>query len=168
MIRRPPRSTPALTLFPYTTLFRSVFTGCATVSHKGNTSCTGGVEKTIWPTISQNIIRRPIIASCARATSSICINQPSAVCREGVLILQSRTSVRLSHSRTSVHLSYIKSSPANLHRQRLRLHGILCRTSKRYYPFRPKRQLLSNGVHTSTSRTHPRFHASNATESKPV
>ena len=26
MIRRPPRSTPKLTLFPYTTLFRSIYT----------------------------------------------------------------------------------------------------------------------------------------------
>src|SRR3546814_17190184 len=48
MIRRPPRSTRTDTLFPYTTLFRSVLLRCRGVSHIASTaSFTESVSKKI-------------------------------------------------------------------------------------------------------------------------
>src|SRR3546814_2842020 len=58
MIRRPPRSTRTDTLFPYTTLFRSV-TGQAQVRGSadlayGNRICATGQQPGIWINIKRN------------------------------------------------------------------------------------------------------------------
>src|SRR3546814_3397771 len=54
MIRRPPRSTRTDTLFPYTTLFRSIveggtlqYTGASATSDRGFTLVNGGGSRTI-------------------------------------------------------------------------------------------------------------------------
>src|SRR5213594_4547521 len=46
MIRRPPRSTQAFTLFPYTTLFRS--------ANRGHRPCASGCQSTTRPTVDRS------------------------------------------------------------------------------------------------------------------
>src|SRR3546814_4847253 len=48
MIRRPPRSTRTDTLFPYTTLFRSIDSSCAACGSLVILPSSGSIDRVIW------------------------------------------------------------------------------------------------------------------------
>src|SRR3546814_20502220 len=82
MIRRPPRSTRTDTLFPYTTLFRSISVG-ATETQKGD-----------YPTLEQAVAALPVIAPDDEVYVTICLlpgdhdlDEPVVVSRRRVRIL---------------------------------------------------------------------------------
>src|SRR3546814_18237944 len=73
MIRRPPRSTRTDTLFPYTTLFRSMGTMASTLAHELNQpltaiiNCLAGCERALD---QKQIDRRELRGALERARSS--------------------------------------------------------------------------------------------------
>src|SRR3546814_16549576 len=58
MIRRPPRSTRTDTLFPYTTLFRSLYRAHRWIVH-GDAGRAGGVADEHWPRSGWDAARDP-------------------------------------------------------------------------------------------------------------
>src|SRR2546430_12787595 len=100
MIRRPPRST----LFPYTTLFRSVFGVACSNSNRGSVSFA----------VTSRRAAAPLAAARSEEHTSELQSQSNLVCR---LLLEKKK----KHSKCLYLASLVPSSPLPLHRTRRRL-----------------------------------------------
>src|SRR5881409_1476995 len=116
MIRRPPRSTRETTLFPYTTLFRSVGFGGATADGRATTLGRGGsdfsasilaaaldaAELWIWTDVDGIMSADPRLVADAEVLSEITYAEAAELAYAGAKVLHPRTLAPLAEKRIPV------------------------------------------------------------------